>query len=736
MATSGLTPRERKRGRNSFLIFELFNVISFTTLSGSVLTLFSLRLGADSFFIGLLSAVMNIGLLLMLVGRQTIRRVGVKNQWGFSWLLRNIAMTPILFAPAASAAGNTTAALLLVFFSMVGFHSFKGTGMVSNDPMVGSLSEGKDRGAFLARAQIYVQTMLIATNLFVSFFLGPDARLSRYLVLICAGMAAGLLSTIFIFRMPEPSLDTPGPGNTLFAVIRRSMKRPEFRYFIALASLVALINGLANPFIIVYAKKIYGLADNLVVLFLVIGNLSVIIMGLIARKLIDRLGAKALYLIFLGILCVAVILIIGSPPLGKIGVFVFLGLLFFLYNFGQVGGANSQQNYFYTITDTNERLNFGLLNHVLSGTAGAVGSIAGGLLLHGMEATLPNPVNAFRFFYLIILLLLLACFPLIIKLRNVGAFSIRSALEIFLSLKNLRTIALLHKLDTSTTVDEEARVIDSLAESDSPVAVKDILARLTSPRFFIRSRALRALENLPLTDEVADALITQVRRHAFTTAHTAARIMGRKKVEKGVRVLRQSLSSEDYLLQAEATLALAHLGDRQSIPKIESILSNSRVPLVQIYAAAALDIMKSTSSLPYLFNAMNQKNSPPYFRDEIILSIADLLGIGDWFYGFYSQFLDHALDGIEGIIDYMKDCGVDPETLSTVSDIIRTLQSNRRAFSRRMAERLSNQHGDSGEIITHLIDIARNGSLMRFDRLAFLMAAVLARLECGAMKLE
>jgi len=704
-------------------------------LSGSVITLFSLRLGADSFYVGLISMIANLGYLLMMVGRQTIHRFGVKRQWGVSWFLRNAVMAPILLAPALSATGNTTAALLLILFSLIGFHTFKGIGMVSQDPMVGSLSEGKDRGAFLARSQINVQSMLIITNLAIAFFLGPDANINRYLILICAGIAMGFLSTIFLFRLPEPELEAEGRGNTLLVSIRRGLQRREFKYFMALASLVALINGLANPFLIVYAKKIYHLADNLVVLFLVIGNVGVITMGLIARKLIDRLGAKTLYLIFLGILCLSVLLIIASPPLGTISMFVFLGFVFFLYNFGQVGGANSAQNYFYTITDTSERLNLGLLNYVLSGTAGALGSFAGAMLLKGMETAFAHPVNDYRFFYIIAFVLLLACFPLIFKLRNDGAFSVRSALEIFLSLKNLRTIALLHKLDTSTTADEEAEVIDSLAASESAVAVNDLLERLTSPRFYIRSRALRALENLPITEEVTNALITEVRRHAFTTAHTAARIMGRRKIAKGLGVLRQSLNSDDYLLQAEATLAIAHLSDRESIPKIESILSRSRIPLVRIYAAAALDIMKSMGSLPYLFEALRQKNSAPYFRDEIILSIADLLGIGDWFYSYYSQFLEQARNGIEGIIDYMEDCGVDPERLSLVTNIIQTLQSNRRYFCRQVADCLSRSFDQSNEIVSQLIAVARDGALMRFDRLAFLMAAILARLECGGIDL-
>ena len=82
----------------------------------------------------------------------------------------------------------------------------------------------------------------------------------RYNILIGIGVAAGVLSTVFILRMPDPELKTSGTENTLIAAVRRGLKRQEFRYFIAQGSLIALVTGLANPFLIVYAKRIYALA--------------------------------------------------------------------------------------------------------------------------------------------------------------------------------------------------------------------------------------------------------------------------------------------------------------------------------------------------------------------------------------------------------------------------------------------------------------------------------------------
>jgi HEAT repeat protein len=734
MSDGGFTPRQRARGRRDYLTFQIFNVVSFTMLSGSVLTLFSLKLGAGSFFVGMLSALVNFGFLMMIAGRLTVARLGARKQWGLSWLFRNLSMAPILFAPIASAAGETTLALLLIFVPFFGFNFFKGTGLVGVNPMVGALSAGKDRGSFLARSQINVHIILIATNLFMAYFLGSEAQTGRYLILLGGGIGIGMISTAFLFRLPDPKLDTEGSENTLIASIRKGIKRSEFKSFITLASMMALIMGMGNPFLVVYAKRVYGLADNFVVLFLVVGNVGVIAMGLIARRLIDRLGGKPLYLIFLGTLCASVVMLIVSPNLRPISSYIYLAVLFFVYNFGHLGGANSAQNYFYTITDVNEQLNLGLLNSALSGTAGAAGSILGGVLLGILEtAAGPDvaPVGPFRVFYAVILVLLLFCFPVLLKLKNDGQYSVRTALEVFLSRKNLRAVALLHKLDTSKTAGEEVQIIDSLAESNSPVVVQDLLDKLTSPRFHIRSRALRALENLPLTGRVADALITQVKRHEFTTGAIAARIMGRRNLRQGVPVLRKALATDDYLLQAEATLALARLGDTQSIPKIESILVTSSIPLVQIFAASALDILGSSNSLPYLFEALRREDSAPYFRDEIILSAADLIGIGDWFYPIYSTFLEKTRAGTAELIDFMADCGLDSQAIDRNSNILELLRSDRQAFGEAISARISERHEDRFPFVSTIAAAAGDRRLLRLDRFAFFLAAVLVRLECG-----
>ena len=730
MNDDNLSNLQREKGRRLYQGFQVFNVFSFTMLSGSVLTLFSLRLGADNFFIGVIASLSYLSLLFMVLGRGLIKKLGVRRQFAVGWILRNVCILPMTFTPLLSAAGKTTAALLIIFLSLLGFNLFKGLGLVSMNPIVGALSEGRDRGEFLTRLQINVHVVLILTNLFIGVFLKGEVPLGRYVFLISLGITAGLFSTIFIFRLPAFEGDGDKSGMSLFAGMVDGFKRTDFRSFMVFALLAGMVMGMANPFLVVFAKKGYGLSDSNVMFFLVAGNAGAILMGLAARVLINRLGPKPLYLMFLAIQGVSLVPIFVAPGFSAPWLYVYLAVVFFLYNFGAVGGANSAQTYFFTITNASEHLNLGIVYNVINGIAGTVGSLLGGALLGGLERTFPEGMAVFRSFYGLIFILLLVCIYLEFRLKDTGQYSIRNALEIILSRKDMKAVALLHKLDTTSTELEEVRIIDSLAELDSSVPLGDLLARLKSPKLTVRSRVLLALESLPADERVGEALIAEVENHAFTTAHMAARIIGRKSIREGIPILRKSLGSDDYLLQGETILALARLGDAESIRMIESILLTTQIPRVLIFSASALELFKDVRSVEILLKALNKENPPTYVRDEIILSIAGILGMHGWFYGMYTTFLENGPSGVTELVGYLIDHrGKRSESIDKLRKTVRVLLKDREAFGRRANDHFSQLYDARRDnVCKWFADAAADPNLLRFDRFRFLMAAVLIEL--------
>jgi hypothetical protein len=155
-----------------------------------------------------------------------------------------------------------------------------------------------------------------------------------------------------------------------------------------------------------------------------------------------------------------------------------------------------------------------------------------------------------------------------------------------------------------------------------------------------------------------------VETHTFTTAYVAARILGKSGKADAIPILRKALEVEDYMLQGAAMIALARIGDSDSIPLIESILMRSKNPRVKISAVYALELMQSKASLPALVSSLRRDDPPAFVSDEIILAMASIMGIMKEFYPLYSAYIDDERQGLALLESTARDIIADARTLS------------------------------------------------------------------------
>ena len=159
--------------------------------------------------------------------------------------------------------------------------------------------------------------------------------------------------------------------------------------------------------------------------------------------------------------------------------------------------------------------------------------------------------------------------------------------------------------------------------------------------------ALHALETMPVLDSrLVRPLIQEVETHVFTTAYVAARVLGRHARLEALPTLRRAVEAEDYMLQATAMVALARMGDRDSIPLIESMLMKAQNPRVRISAAYALEMIGSSGSLPALASSLRHDDPPAFVSDEVVLAMASILGFRNTFYPMYSAYLSEPSHGL------------------------------------------------------------------------------------------
>jgi hypothetical protein len=330
-----------------------------------------------------------------------------------------------------------------------------------------------------------------------------------------------------------------------------------------------------------------------------------------------------------------------------------------------------------------------------------------------------NPSLVFQLFFLAIVLVVAAIGVLVRRLPDAGALPLYDALGVFFSPRDLRAIRLLNRLDKSKTHSDERRTVEALAATGSPVTVGDLLGKARSPSIFVRMEALQGLRNAPVDEAVERLLVSEVKNHSFTTAHIAAEILGERGRAAGIPVLRESLDSGDYMLVAKSMIALARIGDRESMPAIRRNLSSSRNPRVVIYAAKAVEILEDPESLELLLRRLERK-SYPFLRDEIILSIAGLLGFSEWFYPVYGRFLESANEGLSDLSELLVQAG-----RTDLQGVVDAVPRNAGAFSLVAAQAIEDTepHVGGTRVDDRIVAALSNRAVCRLERFRFLIAA-------------
>lgn len=572
-------------------------------------------------------------------------------------------MVPLLFIPLILKGENSYFALGLCILCLLFFHISRGIGITSYNPIVGSLTTDADRGAYFSQMAFIFQSATIVVTLVIALLLGKEAPLYMYTLFIGGGILTGLVSSYILFRVPEPCDASVFDTKPVFRSLAAAFNRRGFKNFMIPHLTAYFVIGMTTPFLIVFMKQVYFQTDRTIVYFLVIGAGGGIVMSLVSRFLLDRLGAKPLYFLYALIISIMLMIVFISPDKGALFLFwIYAGAIFFLFKLGETGMNNAGHVYFFSVIDEEERLNLGVVYQIAFGLAASAGSVLGGIYLDSIAyLTGFSHVHVFRIFFGSLIALSVVILFLIMRMESRGAYSIKDAVSMIFSPRDWKTISLLNRLKSSGSVMQERNVIKSLGEKPSRLSKTELLEKLQSPRFSVRAQTLNALSGFPINKEIEAALINQVKHHHFTTAFLAAKIIGKLNIKKGIPVLRKALDSDDFFLCGKAMAALARLDDRTSIPVIEHILEKSDNPRIIIHGALALEIFKHLPSITILVKKvqMLSRSVPadihPFVKDELILSIAGITGMDSFFYPLYKTFKKKKSRGLSDLlISYEK----------------------------------------------------------------------------------
>ena len=723
-----LTPRQLRVAQRNFTLFSFLNVISFQLLTGNIIALYALRLGASDLLVGMLYSFIPLGQLLPLVGRAIVRRLGTVRTMGVFWIVRYVLMTPILFAPLL-ARSQSPAAIWLIAASVVGFNLARGIAITGQNAIIGAITTEAERGSFLARNQLVSHFGAIGTGVAIGLLLQEQSPLFLFSLLLGVGITVGFASTRVVFRFPEPPAPVRGGG--FLGAVGRALRRAGVPRFILLLAVNGFVASMVLPFLVVYVKRVHDLGDNAIMLLAAVGSVGAVVMALVSGFVIDRVGAKPLMTLFTAILTVTVLLVAVAPPLGSpLAVWIYLGAVFFFATFGANGAASAHSVYYFNLTPRAERLNMGILNFLVTGIPASLGALAGGVVLDRLGATGLETDAVYRLYYGALVAAYVGILLLTGRLERLGAYHVHDLLSIFVSPRQLHALALMHRLKASRTPAREQSLVRRLGDVQSRLAGPDLLRSLASPRFAVRTEVLDALSDIPANDEIACALIAEVEQQPFTTAHKAAELIGRKQIHEGIEVLRRGLTSPDIFLMGKCMMALARLGDNESRAAIEGIFTSTTNPRLLIHGAAALELYGAPGCLDALLAAL-ERASNRYVRDEVILSAAGILEMADAFYPLYQGFVAEPRLGLALMTDFVAERQeqrrLPPQTLNLVTAPVAQFHDPEafRAAAARALEQVSVVVGDT-PVAGTLVQALERPVTGELDHFRFLVAATVA----------
>jgi len=318
---------------------------------------------------------------------------------------------------------------------------------------------------------------------------------------------------------------------------------------------------------------------------------------------------------------------------------VLVGLGFLIAGFCKTGIIVGISHYFLSAVEAKDRVGTAMFVRMFSGAvAGFAGSAGGGSILSLLRNADYIGLPLYRTYFQIILAVLLLCIVVMARLDRLKEWRLRSVLSLLFSMRDLRALYVLNRLEQSEDCHEDLQHVRRLEQIASTLSESTLRSLLDSPRLPVRVHAMHALREINFGKKTAEALIEEIGQGEFTSAWVAAEILGEQHFEAAVPALQNALHSDDPFLVGKSMVALVRLGDQASYPRILEIFRRADNPRIIIHGANAIVEMGERRRITDLLQRLTTPGLPGAALDELLTALATICGCEREFYRFLREY--------------------------------------------------------------------------------------------------
>ena len=294
---AALTADLMRRGQRWIIGSSVISIVFWTGISDRVISLFILGLNpsvtdatlAFFFALGPLTAVLT-ALASPWVARRGKKRMMVPFYLAGVPFLVALAVLPSLRGFCAASAMVAAIAL-----SLTGYHVFRSLGMAGWFPIINDNVPDETRGRFFGRLRTSWQLMVVVYTAVVGWFLGHKPEAWQFQVVFVITVAANLVMTATIMRIPEAPLAPAGDELTFWRMLAAPFRDRPYTCFLAFGVLFNLAAGMAGPFALRCLKGTLGAGDGFVVWMDTVASIGAAATLPLWGRFVDRFGGRTIF---------------------------------------------------------------------------------------------------------------------------------------------------------------------------------------------------------------------------------------------------------------------------------------------------------------------------------------------------------------------------------------------------------------------------------------------------------
>ncbi len=417
-----LTDLERKKSQSNYNRFCFTNGMSYMCLGESVIVLVAVQMNMPNTVISLIGAMIYLGYILLPLGVWATGKFGAARCQAHFWVCRNIAALLVAASVPVSMKFPVPAAGLLLIGAFF-FYGFRAAGCVMGQPLLGNISSEEERPGLIAQsfALFYVAGLISLAA--ISILLHYCASQWALVGVVIFGATCGITASSFLRNMDETGDLRDSARKPMFDGLKKMLHSGIIMKMVCAWFAVNLFLVLVPPTSILCIKRGFHISDTQAILFTLCQVAACIVMSHVGIHFTRKFGPRKMIISgYLMVIPIALFWLLPIPEHISGMQKLLLVIPFILIGASSIIVNNAMAHYFLMTVSKEEQVNASMLINLVTGAGAGIAGIAisaGFMKLSEFFAGADTGPLLFKWFFMIVLVFLMALFPVLLRLETV-----------------------------------------------------------------------------------------------------------------------------------------------------------------------------------------------------------------------------------------------------------------------------------------------------------------------------